>query len=383
MKTTIFSLLCFSVFFGLISCGTEQKTTSDETTSSESDQTISLTQEQQKSIHIETASLTQKPINNYIEVTGLLDVPPQNAISVSSIFGGYVLSTEMLQGKFVKKGQVLCEMQDPAYIQIQQEYLEAKSKFQFLKLDYERQLALAKEQANAQKTLQHIKSEYESIKAVMEAAKAKLAMLNISIASLEEGKITSTIKLMSPISGYVTQVNVNIGSYVQPKDIMFRIVDTEHLHAEIIVYEKDLASIQINQKVLVQLPNEDAVRNAHVYLINREIAADRSIRVHCHLDEEDPSLIPGTYIQAKIITNNKLSEAVPSSAIVSHEGQDYIFVSDNQHQHFQYFQVETLLSSDGWNHIKFAKNRPDSGAQVVTKGAYDLISKLKNAEEEE
>ena len=369
--------------FVLASCETTTQKDTAQSDSTTHEQVITLTEEQQKSLRIQTTPITLKTIDSYLDVTGVLDVPPQNAVSVSSVFGGYVLSTEMLQGKYVKKGQVLCEMQDPTYIQIQQEYLEAKSKWQYLKADYERQQLLAKEQANAQKTVQQVKAEFESARAMMEAAKAKLNMLNISTSLLDEGKIQATIKLESPISGYVTQVNVNIGSYVQPKDVMFRIVDTEHLHAEIIVYEKDLPHIFVGQKVWVKLPNEHKERHAHVYLVNKEISADRTIRVHCHLDEEDPTLIPGTYIQAQLVTTNAKAEAVLTSSIVSHEGRQYIFVTDAKQQQFHYYEVESLLTSGDWSSIKFISNRPDTNAQVVSHGAYDLISKLKNAEEEE
>jgi cobalt-zinc-cadmium efflux system membrane fusion protein len=383
MNTYKFSIASYFIIFVLASCETSTPKDTEQSDSTAVEQVITLTDEQQKSLRIQTTPLTNKTIDSFLDVTGVLDVPPQNAVSVSSVFGGYVLSTEMLQGKYVKKGQVLCEMQDPTYIQIQQEYLEARSKWQYLKTDYERQQSLAKEQANAQKTVQQVKSEYESARVMMEAAKAKLNMLNIATSILDEGKIQATIKLISPISGYVTQVNVNIGSYVQPKDVMFRIVDTEHLHAEIIVYEKDLPYINVGQKVLVKLPNEQKERHAHVYLVNKEIAADRTIRVHCHLDEEDPALIPGTYIQAQLVTTNTKAEAVLTSSIVSHEGRQYIFVTDASLHQFHYYEVESILASGDWSSIKFKSNRPDSGAQVVSQGAYDLMSKLKNTEEEE
>jgi cobalt-zinc-cadmium efflux system membrane fusion protein len=306
-------------------------------------------------------------------------VPPQNAVSIMALYGGYVKSTEMLQGKKVRKGEVLCVMQDPSYIQLQQEYLETKSKLDFLKAEYDRQEALSKEQINSQKILQQAKSEYQATLAKSSGLLAKLKLLNISIQQLEGGNISPEIKILSPINGFVTVMNVNIGSYVQPQDLIFRIVDTEHLHAELIVYEKDISNIAIGQEVNIMLNNEKKERLAHVYLINKEISTERTIRVHCHLDVEDPNLIPGSFFHAKIASQKTPTYALPNQAIVSFEDKNYAFVTTNNPAVFHMIEVSAGISENGFLMVTGI----DTSLRYVTNGAYDLLSKMKNTAEEE
>src|SRR5690606_16990108 len=132
---------------------------------------------------------------------------------------------------------------------------------------------------------------YESLRARVEGLKARLAIINIEPEKLTDGNIRKTIHLYSPIAGYVTDVNVNLGQFVNATDELFKIVDTGHLHAELYVFEQDIPHLKVNQRVAFTLINENKTRMAHVYLIGREINAERTIRVHCHLDEEDKNLL--------------------------------------------------------------------------------------------
>lgn len=186
-------------------------------------------------------------------------------------------------------------LQNADYIQLQQDYVDNKSQLEFLEAEYKRQQELAKENVNSQKILLQSKTQYQSMLAKVSGLKSKLSLLGISSTQIESGNFQSTISLTAPISGYVTQVNVNIGMFVNPTDVMFKIVDTEHLHAELTVFEKDVPKLKIGQKVRFTLANETVERIATVYLIGREIGEDRTVRIHCHLDKEDGELLPGMY----------------------------------------------------------------------------------------
>jgi cobalt-zinc-cadmium efflux system membrane fusion protein len=374
MKRIINHIVLFAFLF---SCNTNKQSATE--VAEQTNNTVELTDEQFKSGNIKTSKTTPKEFALFIEANGSLDVPPQNAVSIMALFGGYVKSTEMLQGKKVRKGDVLCELQDPSYIQLQQEYLETKSKLEFLKAEFERQQELSVEQINSQKTVQQAKSAYQQELARLNGLLAKLKMLNIPIQQLDKGIITPEIKMVSPINGYITVMNVNIGSYVQPQNLIFRIVDTDHLHAELVVYEKDIAKIAIGQKVLITLNNETRERMAHVYLINKEISAERTIRVHCHLDTEDPDLIPGSFLQAKIASNKIPSFALPESAVVVFEDKHYVFATTTEQNRFQLIEVLPGVTENGWTMIQ----QLDTSLVYVTTGAYDLLSKMKNTAEEE
>lgn len=391
----ILSILLTSAF--MLSCNnTASEKVVTEEHHDEAENTVELTAEQYKTAGIELGQVENRQISGTIKVNGMLDVPPQQLVSVSVPLGGFLKNTELLQGSRVKKGQVIATIENLDFIQLQQDYLEAKSQFEFAKTDYERQQELAKENVNAQKTLQQAKTNYASWQAKANGLREKLKMLNINLASLEEGNITSTINLYAPITGYVTEVNVNIGKFVNPADVLFEIVDTQHLHAELIIFEKDVPKIKIGQKVRFTLANETKERMATVYLIGREISgADRTIRIHCHIDEEDTQLLPGMYLKAVVETAGALVAALPDEAIIDFQGKKYVFIAaqeangsqSNQgeaHEEDQHFTMQEITignSELGYTEV-FLPEGWNVENQVVVKGAYAILSKMKNREEE-
>lgn len=366
----------------------------------EEENTAVLTEAQLKTAGIVMGHVEHKQISGTIKVNGVLDVPPQQLISVSVPLGGFLKSTDLLQGSRVRKGQLIAIIENPEYIQIQQDYLEARTQLEFAKTEYERQEELAKENVNAQKTLQQSKANYQSLIAKKNGLQAKLKLININLATLEEGTIGSTGFVYSPINGYVTEVNVNIGKFVSPADVLFEIVDTEHLHAELTVFEKDVPKLKLGQKVRFTLANETQERMATVYLIGRKISEDRTIRIHCHIDKEDKDLLPGMYLKANVETGGNVVTALPDEAIIDYRGKKYIFIPMEEEQtaksgepekatehhldegqHFSMMEIQTNDQELGYTEIYLPEGFKED-TPIVIKGAYAILSKIKNSEEE-
>lgn len=398
ISALLYRIVIISFIGSLVACSgnNEQpvKAAGEDSAHHEEALTVELTPEQVATAGIATGQVEYRTLSGTIKVNGMLDVPPQQMVSISAPMGGFLRSSELLQGKHVNKGEVIATLQDPAYIQLQQDYLEAVSQQEYLEAEYKRQEELATENINARKTLQQAKANHLSMQARAAGLKAKLKMVNINPAQLEKGDIQSYISLYAPISGYVTEVNVNIGKYVNPTDVMFEIVDTEHLHAELTVFEKDVPLLKVGQKVRFILANENSERMATVYLVGREISTDRTVRVHCHLDREDKNLLPGMYLTAFVETKNMQLPAVPEQAIVNYEGTDYIFIEENEagdeHKgeqkegtHYKAVAVKTGIKELGYVEVLLPKAFDIKETKVIVKGAYDLLGKLKNSESEE
>lgn len=384
--TIIYKTVAFLILVLLaVSCGSKTEEVSKETHHEEAESTVELTDEQCSVVGLTLGGLEQKALSGAIQVNGMLDVPPQNLVSISAPMGGFLKSTELLQGLKVKKGTVIATIQNPDFIQIQQDYVDTKSQLEYLEAEYKRQEELSKENVNSQKTLLQSKTQYQSMQAKVSGLKARLALLGINAGQVESGNFQSTITMQAPISGYVTQVNVNIGMFVNPTDVMFKIVDTEHLHAELTVFEKDVPKLKIGQKVRFTLANESTERMATVYLIGREIGADRTVRIHCHLDKEDEELLPGMYLKAYVEAGTQNVTALPNKAIVGFEGSNYVFIfvpSDEKGaKHFKLIPVTTGVSELGYTEVILPKDF-DQKADIVINGAYDILSKLKNSEGE-
>lgn len=341
---------------------------------------VELTAAQFQTAQIKTGAVEQKQLSTTIAASGMLDVPPQNLVSISVPMGGFLKSTDLLEGSKVRKGQVVAVIENMDYIQLQQDYVDYTGQLHFLEADYKRQQELAKDNVTALKSMQKAKADYESAKSKVSGLKAKLQLLHIDTDNVLAGNLSSTINIISPINGYVTQVHANIGSYVNPTDVMMKIVDTEHLHAELTVFEKDVPKLKIDQKVRFTLANESVERTATIHLIGREISSERTVRVHCHLDKEDTELLPGMYLKASIEVGANNTTALPNDAIVGYEGKSYIFVEKGQYR-YEMVAVSTGAGEFGYTEVNLPPNF-DTNSKVVVNGAYSLLSKMKNAAEE-
>lgn len=371
-------LIAFFLILVSQSCADRKVEQNKSQSESVSEDIVVLNEEQSKFAGIETGSLEKKSLSTGVSVTGMLDVPPQNLVNITAPFGGFLRSTALLQGMHVVKGQVIATIENPDYIQLQQDFLDTKSQLEFLEIENKRQEELAKENVNSQKTLQKSRADLESMKARNNGLRAKLKMLNLSADKLTSDAIRSVIELHSPINGYVTQVNTTIGAFVNPTEVMFQIVDTEHLHAELTAFERDIPRIKIGQRILFTLANETTVRSAKVYLIGREISKERTVRIHGHLDEEDAGLMPGMFLKATIETGNEIVLSLPEESVVHYEGKNYIFITDKEHsQTFKMTEVQTGLTENGFIEIKPQADISTS-TLIVKTGAYKLLSQLKN-----
>lgn len=376
-------LIAAAVLFG-VACGNKnQPEVAETTTDSTSKEIIVLSSTQFNNAGIVLAKPISQNINQKIKANGKLDVPPQNLVSVSAPYGGFLKSTTLLQGMHVHKGEVIAQMEHPDYIQLQQDYLENKSTLTYLKNELDRQQELAKEEVNSKKTLQKAKTDFEVMQARVNGLRAKLELINIDVAKLEKGTMQKVVALTSPINGYVTKVNVNIGAFVTANTVLFEIVDTEHLHAEISVFEKDIHHIKIGQKVAFTLANENQERFAKVHLIGREISDDRTVRVHCHLNQEDKDLLPGMYLTAYIDVKASTNNTLPSNAFVDFEGKSYVFLLSkklNDSYTFIRIEVEKLGEENGFT--AFTSTQELNNKDIVTEGAYKLLSAMQGGEEE-
>lgn len=383
----------------LYSCaGTTEKTNEESTDVSKSDSItanqVLLTSLQYKTADIQLGNVELKQISGTFKASGMLDVPPQQQVSVSIAVGGFLRKTDLLPGKFVTKGELIAVVENPDFVLVQQDYLDAKSQLEYAKADYERQQALAKENVNAGKTLQQAKATYYSLLAKTNGLHQRIKTSGLSLALLEKGDIQSMINVYAPISGYVTEVNANLGKYIAPTDVLFEIVDTRHLHAELTVFEKDIPKLKIGQTVRFTLANETSERIAKVYLIGRKITADRTVKIHCHLDGEDNQLIPGTFLKAVVETGATEVAALPNDAIVDYVGEKYIFIMAANSKkttidsaaggEFRFTMVPVIIGNSELSYTEvILPETINKKAQIVVKGAYSLLSKMKNSEEEE
>jgi cobalt-zinc-cadmium efflux system membrane fusion protein len=373
-------IILFAIIFALFSCGSKIEET--EKVQDAIETSVTLSKSQYKSAGIELGKLEKKEISSVLKLNGKIDVPPQNMVSVSTPFGGFLKSTKLLPGMHVKKGEVIASMEDQQYIQLQQEYLTIKSKLNYAENEYNRQKDLNQSKASSDKVFQQTEMEYKTQKISLSALAEKLRLININPETLNESNLSRSINVYSSIDGFVSKVNVNIGKYVNPSDVLFELINPEDIHLNLTVFEKDLDKLSIGQKLLAYNNNQpDKKHPCEIILISQDLSSDRGVEVHCHFEDYDKTLLPGMYMNAEVEIKLNNTLAINDEAIVSHEGKDYIFMETNKLQ-FELLEIKKGSSENGYTEVMTFDGKDISKSKIVIIGAYTLLMQLKNKSEE-
>ncbi len=355
--------------------------TTHSTVTNPANEVVKFTREQQRNAGIEVSAPTIETLNSTLTLQGSIDVPPQSTISLSFPLGGYLKSTRMLPGMPVKKGQVLAEIEDMQFIQLQQDYLTAKEKLTLSVSEFERQRDLNANKASSDRMYQQARTDMETQRILVNALAQKLELIGIAPEKLTAMSIHKSVPIVSPIDGFVSEVNVNVGKYTAPTDMLFELVDPRDIHLSLKVFEKDLNKLSIGQEVTAYTnadPNK--LYTAKIILIEKSLDQDRMAEVHCHLDRHSATLVPGMFMNGKVSLTSNQAITVAEDAVVRWENKSYVFVEKDQEQ-FQMVEVQPGVIDKGKQQIEAPT--VDSGKKIVTKNAYSLLMKIKNVEEEE
>jgi membrane fusion protein, heavy metal efflux system len=368
------------LLFTISSCSHNKKNEPQDVAAKKNELEIELNDTQIKNAGITLATLQQQNIESTIQLNGKIDVPPQNLVSVSVPLGGYLKSTKLLPGMHINKGEVIAVMQDQQYIQLQQDYLLTQSKLHFAEIELARQNNLAASQSTSDKQLQAIQAEVNQLKINSIALGEKLKLININPLKLNNSNISKEINIYSNIDGYVNQVHVNIGKYVNASDVLFELINPADIHLNLKVFEKDVPNIFIGQQVSAFTNNDPQKKyNCEVILINKNVNDEGVTEVHCHFENYSKQLLPGMYMNAIAKVNSKNSNALPTASIMKFEGKDFVFVEEKKGKYLLK-QVELGAKQNEFTAIL---NYQDLvGKNIVNGGAYSLLMKMKNVEEE-
>ncbi|HEA21345.1 hypothetical protein LCGC14_1422310 [marine sediment metagenome] len=378
------SLLVFLLLL-LYSCGNSgdeaEKENSDNknTDVSSASDSVTITQSQFDGSNMKLGSLSERSFPVVVEATGTIDVPPENKAMVSSFVNGYVKQTPLLIGDTVKKGQFLVSLENPEFVQIQQDYIEAMEQSSFLKSEYERQKTLMDENITSEKRFLQAESEYKRNLSRYNAMRKKLQMLNIDPQAVEDGEISSTIRLYAPITGSITEMKINRGMYVSAADELMQIIDRDHLHIELNVFEKDIMQLKKGQDIRFSIPeaSNDTIEG-EVHLVGASIdEAKRTVKVHGHFrDETQKHLATGMFVQAEIITASNKAMSLPSESIVNVDETSFVLIlqSENDGKYiFKRLEVMSGKSYDGFTEIKNGSDFKEND-RILVKGAFSLIT---------
>ncbi len=347
---------------------------------------LTLSQEQIDILNIKVEALTKRTMSGFIQVNGQLGVPPQNEAVVTSTLGANISSINAIEGDKVKKGQVLAYISHPNIITMQTDYLQTYNKLTFLEQDYNRQKKLYDAEVGSGRDYQQAQSVFSSAKGLTKGYECQLRLLGLSPENVREGNIVQIAPIKSPIEGFIEKVNIKSGQYVLPQTSMFEVVNTEHIHADLMVFEKDVSKVKNGQLVkfsIEALGNEELT--ASIYSVGKSFEeGPKALHVHAEIENKNKNLIPGMYVSARIITEESLEQALPEDAVFQEGETFYVFTAekeDNGTWGFTPQEVIVKSVSNGFIAFDF-KEEIDSNILVAQSGAYYLMAEMKKSEAE-
>jgi len=363
--------------------GVEEKVQSDE---HGHDEEVNLTQKQIDILGIKIDQLSEQNLGGFIEVNGKLGVPPQNEAVVTSILGANISSIKAIEGDKVKKGQTLAYISHPSIITMQTDYLQTYNKLTFLEQDYNRQKKLYDANVGSGRDYQLAQSAFSSANGLAKGLASQLSLLGISAKSVRNGDISQVAPVRSPINGFIEKVEIKSGQYVQPQTPLFEVVNTEHIHADLMVFEKDISKVENGQTVqftIESLGNKELT--AKIYSVGKSFEeGPKALHVHAEIENKDKNLIPGMYVKARIITKNTLVQALPEDAIFQEGEQHFVFTAEKEYDGSWGFTPKEVLvknTSSGFTAFDFV-TPIEKGTLVAQSGAYYLMAELKKSEAE-
>nr|WP_321415053.1 efflux RND transporter periplasmic adaptor subunit [uncultured Allomuricauda sp.] len=365
-----------TVFLLLMGCGNKnnKESVSEE---QEGETGIMVTQDQFDTNGLMIGAMEKRTFPKMVETSGMIDVPPENRASIMAFMGGFVKKTSLLIGDRVKKGQLLVVLENQEFLKMQQEYMEVFNQLDYLKAEFERNETLFEEKIASQKNFLQAKSNYETVKARYQGLREQLQMLNISPSKVEQGNISSQAAIYAPISGSVTKMNVSKGSHVSPATEILEIVDNDHVHLELTVFEKDILKVKKGQRIAFKIPEaSEETFDGEVHLVGTSIDdAKRSIKVHGHLEnEEDANFLPGMFVDAKIMTDTIKTLSLPEQAITESEGASYVLkLIGNQDGRYTFQRVAIKQGNTYGGYTEIISSNLSEADQFLTKGVFDLI----------
>lgn len=384
MKTVIIAGM---LIFTLSACNQKPEASTEQEKSemkSESGLTaVMLTAQQFNSLKMKVDTLTKHKFSSVVVANGQLEVLPQNEASVTTIIGANITSIEVYEGKKVNKGQVLAYLSHPDLLNLQTRYLNSWSQLQYVEKDYQRQKKLYEEQIVSGKDFQKIQSDFLSLTGEVKNLEAQLKLLKLDPEKIKQGDIVEQVPVISPINGFIEKVNVKTGQYAEPQMQMFEVINNDHIHADLMVFEKDIHKVKEGQNVtfsIESVPGETL--SAKIFAVGKSFEQNpKAVHVHAEIENKNGLLISGMYITGRISTGEEYAYAVPEEAIVYEDGKQVIFIAEQDKDSWKFNPLEVITGQKENGIVEIQLLSPlKKGTLVAMNNAYYLLSEMKKGE---
>lgn len=397
MKTNIkIYITLFAISTLLIACNHSNHLDHDhggeaehQETGEEHEDEVHFTTQQFEALGMKVDTIPLRNMSSYIEANGLLEVPPQNEATITAIIGGNITEILVIEGDKVKKGQVLAYLSHPDLIKLQTDYVVSFNQLQYLESEFHRQKKLYEEKVGSGKIFQKVQADYQAMNGTVIGYAAQLKLIGLKPDRILQGNIYEQVPLVSPIDGHIRSVEVKIGQYVQAQTEIFEIVNIEHIHADLMVFERDIHRVKEGQKVRFTVESSSGRElEAVIYAVGKSFEQDpKAIHLHTEIKNKEGMLIPGMYVRGRIQTSDLQVLALPEASLAREGDKYFIFLAKQEDNGginqwvFEPIEVIVGVTVDGWIEVKLLAPMPQ-GAIVAFNNAYYLMAEMKKGENE-
>ena len=342
-----------------------------------------LTQQQYEALGMQIDSLQQRNMSGFVEANGQLEVPPQNEAAVTAVVGANVAEILVIEGEQVKQGQVLAYISHPDLVQVQTEFLNAANDLALQEKEFARQEKLYDAGVASGETFQRSRAALNNAEGRVQGLRSQLRLLNLNPERILQGNIAQRIPMTSPIAGAVQMVNVKTGQYTQAQTPMFEIVNTEHVHADLMVFEKDVAKVEVGQQVKFTVESRPGTElTAEIISVGKTFEQDpKALHVHAEIENKPENLIPGMYVRGRILIDSTQTTALPESAIAKEGDTYFAFTAEREGEGWSFKPVEVIpgATTGEWTAVQFLKEvEPET--QFAYNNAYYLMAQMNKGE---
>ncbi len=334
----------------------------------------------QSQIKIDKADKAE--ISEAVNVPGRIEVQQNRLAKIGSPVTGRVSDIYVSLGQVVKSGQILAKVNSVELTQTQLTYIKAKQQIGLKTKAVERAKLLFEADVISKAEMQRIEAELDSVKAEFDATEDQLEILGMTKSTIQKLSSSSTVNsysdVTSRIAGIVISKHVNIGQVVQPSDELFSVADLSHLWAVAEVPEQQVAFIQKDQEVTIDIPalDDKRVKGKIIFVGDIVNPETRTVLIRTEIDNSNQMLKPDMLITVTVQSKKVSKLAVSTAAVVRENDRSYVFAQTGPNK-FRLREIE-VGSRDG-NMVSILSGIT-IGETIVVDGAFHLNNERKKKE---
>lgn len=310
-------------------------------------------------INVKVDTVKYGSITSTSPITGRIE--PVEEVSIMPLASGEVTAVNVKIGDQVSKGTVLFEI-DKA--QLSAGYNQASASYNFAKISYDRMSVLYQEGAVSLSDFQQSKVQYEAALAAWSMA----------------GEAYANTSVSSPIDGFVTSLNVSVGSMASPGSPAASVADTSGLVINTTVSEYLIGQLKVDDavEIVISTLGDKAYKGFVTAISPAPAKGTLTYPVKISVNDETGDVKAGMFAEVRVVSAQREKVLfIPSDSVIVKDGKSLVVVIQKKLP--SYKEISTGLDNGTQVEVLKGLKKDDvivvEGQQYVTEGIEVNITK--------